>query len=42
MHKDIQEVLLSEQQIKTRIQELGQELLRDYGDKRPVFVCILK
>lgn len=42
MHKDIQKVLLTEQQIKSRVQELGQELLRDYGDKRPVFVCILK
>ncbi len=42
MHKDIQEVLLSEAQIKTRIQELGQELLRDYGDKSPVFVGVLK
>jgi hypoxanthine phosphoribosyltransferase len=42
MHQDIQEILLSEEQIKTRVRELGQELLRDYGDKCPVFVCILK
>ena len=42
MHKDIQQVLLSEEQIRDRIQQLGQELLRDYGDKNPVFVCILK
>lgn len=42
MHQDIQEILLTEQQIKTRIQELGQDLLRDYQGKCPVFVCILK
>ncbi len=42
MHKDIQEILLTEEQIKTRIGQLGQELLRDYQDKKPVFLCILK
>ena len=42
MNKDIQEILLSEEQIKTRIQELGVELLRDYAGKKPVFICILK
>ena len=29
MHNDIQEILLSEEQIKARIQELGKELLAD-------------
>ncbi|MBO7184296.1 MAG: hypoxanthine phosphoribosyltransferase [Oscillospiraceae bacterium] len=42
MHKNIQEILLSEEQIRNRIRELGVELLRDYGDKNPVFICILK
>ena len=42
MHKDIQEILMSEEQIKTRVAQLGQELLRDYGDKNPVFVGVLK
>ncbi len=42
MHKDIQEILLSQQQIKNRVQELGMELLRDYKGKKPVFLCILK
>ena len=42
MHKDIQEILLSEEQIKNRIQELGAELTRDYAGKKPVFICILK
>ena len=42
MHKDIQEILLSEEQIKSRIQEMGVELMRDYAGKKPVFICILK
>ena len=42
MHNDIEKILLSEEQIQTRIRELGQELLRDYGDKTPIFVGVLK
>ena len=42
MHTDIKEILLSEEQIKTRIRELGVELLRDYADKNPIFVGVLK
>ncbi len=42
MHQNIQEVLLSEEQLKARVRELGQELLREYEDKNPVFLCILK
>lgn len=42
MHNDIKEILLTSEQIQTRIQELGQELKRDYGDKCPVFIGVLK
>ena len=42
MHRDIQQILISEEQIQKRIQELGQELLRDYADKNPIFVGVLK
>ena len=42
MHADIQEILLSEEQIQTRIRELGAELLQDYADKNPIFVGVLK
>ena len=42
MHADIQEILLSEEQIQTRIRELGAVLLRDYADKNPIFVGVLK
>lgn len=42
MEKDILEVLLSEEQIKTRVDELGEELTREYQDKNPVVVGVLK
>ena len=42
MEKDIQEILLTEEQIKTRIAELGKELTADYAGKDPVIVGVLK
>lgn len=42
MHADIKEILITEEQIRARIKELGVELMRDYADKTPVFVGVLK
>ena len=42
MEKDILEVLLSEEQIRTRLDELGEELTREYQDKNPVVIGVLK
>lgn len=42
MENDIQEVLLSEEQIQTRIAELGEELSREYAGKDPIIVGVLK
>ena len=42
MERDMKKVLLSEEQIKNRIAELGRELMVDYADKNPVFVGVLK
>ena len=42
MEKDIQKVLLTEEQIQNRIRELGQELTREYAGKNPVIVGVLK
>ncbi len=42
MHADIQEILLTQQQLQTRVQELGQVLSTDYAGKNPVFVGVLK
>ena len=42
MERDIQEVLYTEEQIRARIAELGQELTRDYVGKNPVVIGVLK
>ena len=42
MERDIQEVLYTEEQIRARIAELGQELTRDYAGKNPVVIGVLK
>ena len=42
MEKDILEVLLTEQQIQHRVQELGEILSAEYAGKDPVIVGVLK
>ena len=42
MEKDILKVLITEEQIRQRIRELGGELTRDYQDKDPIIVGVLK
>ena len=42
MHNDIEKILLSEQQIQTRIQELGEILTKEYADKNQVIIGVLK
>ena len=42
MKNDIAKVLLSEQQLQKRVKEMGEEIARDYADKNPTMVCILK
>ena len=42
MERDIQSILLSEEQIKARIQEMGKVITEDYRDKNPVVVGVLK
>lgn len=42
MEKNIGKVLLSEEQIQTRIAQLGEILTRDYEGKNPVIVGVLK
>ena len=42
MEKDIQEVLISEEQIKARVKELGKVLSEEYAGKDPVVVGVLK
>ena len=42
MDKDIEQILLSEEQIQNRIRELGEILTAEYADKNPVIVGVLK
>jgi hypoxanthine phosphoribosyltransferase len=42
MHKDVQEILLTEEQIQAKIKELGEILTAEYADKNPIIVGVLK
>ncbi len=42
MEKDIQQVLISEEEIRLRIHELGRQITEDYADKDPIVVGVLK
>jgi hypoxanthine phosphoribosyltransferase len=42
MDRDIQQILITEDQLRRRIAELGEELTREYADKNPVIVGVLK
>ena len=42
MEKDIQKVLLSEEQIQAKVKELSAILKEEYADKNPVVVGVLK
>jgi hypoxanthine phosphoribosyltransferase len=42
MKEDIKEVLLTESQIRDKIREIGKQISKDYKDKNPILVGILK
>ena len=42
MEKDIQKILITEEELKARIKALGEELTRDYEGKDPIVVGVLK
>ena len=42
MKDDIREILVSEEQIQARVQELAKALVAEYADKVPTVVCVLK
>ena len=42
MERDVQEILITEQQLRDKVQELADQLYQEYADKNPVFVGVLK
>lgn len=42
MQQDIEEVLLSEEQIRKRVQELGDQISKDYDGQEIIVLCVLK
>ena len=42
MNENIERVLISEEQIQQKVQELAKQLSEEYADKDPVFVGVLK
>lgn len=42
LHTEIESILISEQEIRNKIQVLGNQISRDYEDKNPVLISILK
>jgi len=42
MHADVEEILLSGEQVQARVAELGAQLAADYDGREPVLVSVLK
>lgn len=42
MHKDIEYIFATEEEINIRVKELGEQITRDYEGKTPLFVGVLK
>lgn len=42
MKTDFERILISKEEIQSRVKELAQQLDHDYAGKKPLFICILK
>ena len=42
LHPDIEEILLDEQDIKNIVNKVGAEITRDYADKNPLVIAVLR
>ena len=42
MDDDVEEILLTHEQIQSRVAELGAQLAADYAEREPVLVSVLK
>ncbi|MFA0815674.1 MAG: hypoxanthine phosphoribosyltransferase [Anaerofustis sp.] len=42
MHQDIKEILISQEQLDRRVSELAEVIQKEYHDKKPLVICVLK
>jgi len=42
MHKDIEKIMISKDEIEARVQSIAKQLDKDYEGKRPLLICVLK
>lgn len=42
MHNDIEKVLITEEQIQSKVKELAKQISHDYAGKNPIFIGVLK
>ena len=42
LFSDLSEILLTEEQIQSAVEKLGARITRDYQEKNPLLICILK
>jgi len=42
MRNDLEKIIISEESLKKRIKELGDQITKDYLGKNPIMVCILR
>lgn len=42
MNQYLKEVLITEEQLKTRVQEIGKAITEEYAGKEPMLLCIMK
>lgn len=42
MHKDIESIYFTEEQIAEAVKALGKQITKDYAGKKPLLICILK
>ena len=42
LYQDLEKVLLTREEITKAVKELGEKITKDFSDKPPVMICILK
>ena len=42
MERDVQQILISEEQLQSKVRELAEQVYQEYSDKNPIFIGVLK